>query len=95
MEGLGYHLCGNLDNLVRAEANWDLRALPSGPAYKTAPFCNSFNSILEFRLTMSPLPFHYLRAFLLLILAQDVRNSSFPLPFPPSLIPPLAHQLSS
>lgn len=59
MEDLGYHLCGNLDILTRAEADWDLRALPSGPADQIAPLCNSFSSVLESSLSVTltfPLP---------------------------------------
>lgn len=84
MEGLCYHLRGNLDVLVRAEANWDLTLFPVAQHTRQHPVVNSFNSILEFRLTdFDPLTFPLPQSFPPLNPAQAVRSSSLPLPFPP------------
>lgn len=81
-EGLCYHLRGNLDVLVRAEANWDLTLFPVAQHTRQHPVVNSFNSILEFRLTLTPLPSHYPRAFLLLIQLKLSEALLFPSHFP-------------
>lgn len=92
MEGLCHYLCGNLDVLVRTGAGWNLSFFLAAQHTKQHPFANSFNPVLTFRLTMTPLPPYYPKAFLLLIPKSQKLFSSPPIS--PSLIPPLAHQLS-